>query len=96
ESYIEKEINGLSGGEKQRIALIRNLIYTPDVLLLDEVTASLDKENAVVVEGYIKALNEKGVTVLWITHSETQSTAIFNKRLVVEDGKLSRLEVLKP
>ncbi|MGL5675618.1 MAG: ABC transporter ATP-binding protein [Cellulosilyticaceae bacterium] len=94
ESYIEKEINGLSGGEKQRIALIRNLIYTPDVLLLDEVTASLDKENAAVVERYIKKLNEKGVTVLWITHSETQSTSIFNKRLVIEDGKVSKLEVI--
>ena len=54
ESYLAKDINSLSGGEKQRIAIIRNLIYTPDILLLDESTASLDSENARVIEEYVK------------------------------------------
>lgn len=92
ESYLKKDINMLSGGEKQRIAIIRNLIYTPEILLLDEATASLDKENATKVENYIKELNENGVTILWITHSEEQSKTIFNKRIVISEGKVSKVE----
>lgn len=95
EDYLEKDINSLSGGEKQRIALIRNLVYIPEVLLLDEATASLDKENANIVQDYIKELNTQGMTVLWITHSEEQSKSIFNKRIVIADGKVSKMEELK-
>lgn len=92
ESYLEKDINFLSGGEKQRIAIIRNLIYTPEILLLDEATASLDKKNASIVENYIKELNKNGVTVLWVTHNEEQSKSIFNKRIVISEGKVSKME----
>lgn len=92
ESYLEKNINSLSGGEMQRIAIIRNLIYTPEILLLDEATASLDKENEAKVEEYIKELNQSGVTVLWITHSEEQSKSIFNKRMVISEGRISKVE----
>lgn len=95
ESYISKDIHALSGGEKQRVALIRNLIFTPQILLLDEVTSALDKENALNIETYIKELNEEGVTVLWITHNETQSTGIFNKSWVMEEGQLLRVEVIR-
>lgn len=94
ESYLNKNINSLSGGEKQRISIIRNLIYTPDILLLDEATSALDKKNAEVIEGYIKELNKSGVTVLWITHSIDQSAGIFNKRIVIEDGIIKEMEVL--
>lgn len=94
ESYLNKNINSLSGGEKQRISIIRNLIYTPDILLLDEATSALDKKNAEVIEGYIKELNKSGVTVLWITHSMDQSAGIFNKRIVIEDGIIKEMEVL--
>ncbi len=93
ESYLAKDINSLSGGEKQRIAIIRNLIYTPDILLLDECTASLDSENARVIEDYVKELNSNGVTVLWITHSKEQSEGIFNKRITISDGKVDKVEV---
>ena len=93
ESYLAKDINSLSGGEKQRIAIIRNLIYTPDILLLDESTASLDSENARIIEEYVKELNSNGVTVLWITHSKEQSEGIFNKRITISDGKVDKVEV---
>jgi putative ABC transport system ATP-binding protein len=92
ESYLTKDINFLSGGEKQRIAIIRNLIYTPDILLLDESTASLDRENERVIEDYVKELNLNGVTVLWITHSKEQSEGIFNKRITISEGKIDKVE----
>lgn len=95
EDILNKDINSLSGGEKQRIAIIRNLCFSPKVLLLDEATSALDFENAKIVENYVEKLNREGVTVLWITHSLSQSEGIFNKRLVLSKGELLSLEVLK-
>lgn len=95
ESFLYKDINSLSGGEKQRVAIIRNLVYNPDILLLDESTSALDKENAKVVEEYIKELNLKGVTVLWVTHNLEQSESIFNKRITISNGKVESIEVIK-
>lgn len=92
--YVNKDINSLSGGEKQRIALIRNLIYIPKVLLLDEVTSALDNENTKIVEEYIKDLNQEGVTIIWVTHSNSQSLRIFDKRIVMSKGKIDRIEII--
>lgn len=94
-SYLEKSVNSLSGGEKQRVGIIRNLLFTPEIILLDEATSALDKENAYKVEEYIKDVNDRGATVLWITHDLNQSTRIFNKRIVVSEGKVDRIEVIK-
>lgn len=95
ESFLDKEVNALSGGEKQRIALVRNLIYTPDILLLDEATSALDELNALAVENYVAALNQEGVTVLWVTHNLNQSASIFNKRVVFDAGVIKDVEVLR-
>ena len=93
--YLKKDLKNLSGGEKQRIALIRTLLFEPDILLLDEVTSALDAENTLIVENVIKSLNHKGVTILWVTHNEEQSKRNANKLLTIEAGKLKSLEVLK-
>ena len=95
ESYLDKDINSLSGGEKQRVALIRNLIYKPEILLLDEVTSGLDSQNANVVTESVKEMNEEGITVLWITHNLEQSKSIFNKRIQIEEGKIIKEEIIK-
>lgn len=94
ETVLDKRVDSLSGGEKQRVALVRNLLFTPDILLLDEATSALDRENAVNVENYVAQLNQQGVTVLWITHSLEQSHSIFNKQMVIDQGKVVKVEVL--
>lgn len=91
---LHRNVNLLSGGEKQRISIIRTLIYKPEVLLLDEATSALDKTNEAIVEKYIKKLNKEKITVIWITHSLEQSYSIFNKRITLEKGKIKNLEVL--
>ncbi|MGL5150129.1 MAG: ATP-binding cassette domain-containing protein [Clostridium sp.] len=89
---MHKNINLLSGGEKQRVSIIRNLIFTPKILLLDEATSALDNQNSKNFENYIKELNLSGVTILWITHNLSQSTSIFNKRITLENGRLIKME----
>lgn len=94
-NYLNKSIDALSGGEKQRIALIRNLLSKPDILLLDEVTSGLDRENTQIVEKLIKKMNEEGMTILWITHDINQSESIFNKRVHIDEGKIIKAEDLE-
>lgn len=66
---LEKSITELSGGEKQRVSLIRNLQFLPKVLLLDEITSALDEENKHKVNDIIHHYAaEKNIAVLWVTH----------------------------
>lgn len=91
-SYLDKKIHELSGGEKQRIALVRNLMYQPQVLLLDEVTSSLDLVNRDIILNYVQELNQKsGTTLLWITHNN-EDTHHFKRVLKVENGGMKEMK----
>lgn len=66
---LTKSVNELSGGEKQRVSLIRNLQFLPKVLLLDEVTSALDENNKRNVNEIIhRYAKENNIAVLWVTH----------------------------
>lgn len=73
ESIMKKGINELSGGEKQRISLIRNLQFMPKILLLDEITSALDEDNKAkvndVIHHYVK---DQNLAVLWVTHDQNE------------------------
>lgn len=92
---INENCNKLSGGEKQRLALIRSIMFPPRILLLDEVTSSLDDNNTFLVEKNINRLNSEGITILWVTHDVEQSLRIGKKRLTIKDGFIDDFEVLK-
>ena len=49
EDYLQREVNNLSGGEKQRVALLRNILILPETLIMDEVTAGLDGDNRTII-----------------------------------------------
>lgn len=66
---VNKKIYQLSGGEQQRVALARLFIKEPTILLADEPTASLDPENAEIVLDAITNLNNRGATVILVTHN---------------------------
>lgn len=73
EAILQKGINELSGGEKQRISLIRNLQFLPQILLLDEITSALDEENKIKVNELIHQLTtDKNIAVLWVTHDQDE------------------------
>ncbi|EMP6780683.1 iron ABC transporter ATP-binding protein FetA, partial [Proteus mirabilis] len=64
---LNKGINELSGGEKQRISLIRNLQFLPKVLLLDEITSALDEDNKIKVNELIHHyVKEQKIAALWV------------------------------
>jgi putative ABC transport system ATP-binding protein len=66
---LDKKIEQLSGGEKQRVGLLRNLQFLPQVLLLDEVSSALDEENKARIHGLISSLvREKNLAVISISH----------------------------
>ncbi|WP_373792574.1 ATP-binding cassette domain-containing protein [Jeotgalibaca porci] len=88
EQYLDQKITELSGGEKQRVALIRNVLFTPEVLLLDEVTSALDAENRKVISEAILRLNrENKITVLWVTHN-TDEINDAAKTIEMKEGRL--------
>ncbi|EIW9480189.1 MULTISPECIES: iron efflux ABC transporter ATP-binding subunit FetA [Klebsiella] len=73
DNTLEKSINELSGGEKQRVSLIRNLQFLPQVLLLDEITSALDESNKRNVNEIIhRYATEKGMAILWVTHDQNE------------------------
>jgi len=66
---MNKPVEQLSGGEKQRVGLLRNLQFMPQVLLLDEVTSALDEENRLAVLSLINRISaEEKVAVVRISH----------------------------
>ena len=75
----------LSGGQKQRIAIVRALAMHPELILFDEVTASLDPEMVREVLDVIMELSEQGLTMLIVTHEMSFARAVAD-RIVFMDG----------
>ncbi|MEI4770394.1 ATP-binding cassette domain-containing protein [Psychrobacillus sp. FJAT-51614] len=85
-----KKAKDLSGGEKQRIALVRTLLLDPSILLLDEITSSLDQESKELVEQLLTKLHmEKGTSFIWVTHDLEQAKKISERVWYMEEGKLA-------
>jgi len=83
---IDETSSNLSGGEKQRLALIRELLLNPDILILDEVSSSLDKEN---VDRIINFLNEirNTMTIIIVTHQK-EYLRIADNSYEIDSGKI--------
>jgi putative ABC transport system ATP-binding protein len=75
----------LSGGQQQRVAIARALINDPEVLLADEPTGNLDSKTSVEVMGIFQSLNEKGITIIMVTH-ELDIASYARRNIVMKDG----------
>lgn len=79
----------LSGGEKRRVALARVLALESPVIVLDEPTASLDRESEEIIENLIRTLNrDRGVTVIMASHNLRQAAVLSTRIVTLLDGKL--------
>jgi putative ABC transport system ATP-binding protein len=82
----------MSGGEQQRVAIARALINEPAILLADEPTGNLDSRTSVEVMGVFRKLNERGMTIILVTHEH--DIAVFAKRNIsFRDGQVSQDEL---
>lgn len=85
---MKKFPSEMSGGERQRVAIARSLMHSPDVIMLDEPTGSLDSVNTLRVMELLKRINlEKGVTVIQVTHSE-ETAKYGNRTVILSDGEV--------
>lgn len=79
----------LSGGEKQRVAIARSLVHTPDLIIADEPTGNLDWRLSEEIMNLFKEINSKGTTVIVATHDHEVVKNTVKKRIVkLEDGQL--------
>lgn len=88
-SFLDRMATELSGGEAQRACLARTLATLPEVVLMDEVTSSVDPAQRLGLEGLARSLVSKGVTVLWVTHDLDQMRRVADHVLVVIDGHIN-------
>jgi tungstate transport system ATP-binding protein len=79
----------LSSGETQRLGIARALIIEPEILFLDEPTASVDQENTGIIESIVHAMKKEGrSTVIMTTHDRDQAERLADRLLVMHDGKI--------
>ncbi|MDQ6874122.1 MAG: ATP-binding cassette domain-containing protein [Actinomycetota bacterium] len=86
--FLDRASDTLSGGEAQRVCLARALTVSPEVLLLDEPTSSLDAESAYAVEQTIGKLAGEGLTVVLVSHDAGQAKRLADHVLVLSAGRL--------
>jgi len=79
--------NQISGGEKQRVAIARALVNNPQVIFADEPTGNLDSRSGIQVMQILQALNDKGTTIILVTH-ETFTAEHAQRIVKIYDGRL--------
>ena len=84
----EWPVSRLSTGESQRLGLIRVLVQSPKVLLLDEPTAALDQNGRAAVEAVIRERLSEGAAALWVTHDRSQAKRMAARCLLFRGGQI--------
>src|SRR2546421_8450369 len=75
----------LSGGQQQRVAIARALVNDPEVVLADEPTGNLDSRTSVEIMGIFQQLNDRGITIIMVTH-EADIASYARRNIVMRDG----------
>jgi molybdate transport system ATP-binding protein len=92
DSLIERRIQELSGGEKQRVALGRALLSSPRMLLLDEPLGSLDAKLKRKIIPYLARVREEfGLPMLYVTHDRFETVALADEMILLVEGKVAQV-----
>lgn len=92
--YIQDQlVKTLSGGEKQRVAILRSLIISPRVILSDEPTGALDKENSKLVMEMFKKIS-KDICVIVVSHDEDLSCPYADRIIRLKDGQIDSDDIV--
>jgi putative ABC transport system ATP-binding protein len=87
-SFLDRDASRLSVGEQQRVMLARALALEPEVLLLDEPTASLDADATNAVEDALRNLRE--VSLVLVTHDAQQADRLTDRKIQLRDGRVMK------
>ncbi len=93
EYLTNQKFKTLSGGEKQRVALIRALINSPKVIIADEPTGALDSSNSEIIIQDLKELSKDHLVIV-VTHNESLIRKYEDYRINIVEGKTSELEIV--
>ena len=90
--FAERPVVSLSGGQMQRVALARSLVYQPQLLLLDEPLSNLDAQLRLRLRDDLRRIIKKtGVTALYVTHDQAEAVVLGDRIGVMRDGKLLQM-----
>ncbi|SFR14096.1 ATP-binding cassette domain-containing protein [Poseidonocella sedimentorum] len=79
----------LSGGEQQRLALVRALATDPRVLFLDEPTASLDPAATAAIEALVRTAHDSGIKIIFVTHDIGQARRLADEVVFLQEGQIT-------
>ena len=86
--HLEKKyISQMSGGEQQRVSIMRAIVNNPSLLLADEPTGNLDKENTRKIMEILRKLNQEGMTIVMVTH-DTELSQYATRVIQIEEGRV--------
>ena len=90
DKLLERRAHGLSGGEKQRVAIGRALLASPRLLLMDEPLASLDAARKGEILHYIERLrDEVGIPIVYVSHAIEEVTRLADTLVLISDGRVT-------
>jgi iron(III) transport system ATP-binding protein len=90
--YADRPVVALSGGQMQRVALARSIVYRPQLLLLDEPLSNLDAKLRLRLRDDLRRiLKQTGMTALYVTHDQSEAVVLGDRIGVMRDGKLLQM-----
>jgi iron(III) transport system ATP-binding protein len=90
--YADRPVVALSGGQMQRVALARSIVYRPQLLLLDEPRSNLDAKLRLRLRDDLRViLKQTGMTALYVTHDQAEAVVLGDRIGVMRDGKLLQM-----
>src|SRR5688572_22145499 len=92
DAYAKRPVVQLSGGQMQRVALARSLVYQPQLLLLDEPLSNLDAKLRLRLRDDLRRIiKDAGVTAVYVTHDQSEAVVLGDRIAVMRDGKMLQL-----
>ncbi|HYZ64787.1 MAG TPA: ABC transporter ATP-binding protein [Acetobacteraceae bacterium] len=90
--YVDRPVVALSGGQMQRVALARSMVYAPRLLLLDEPLSNLDAQLRLRLRDDLRRIiKSAGLTALYVTHDQAEAVVLGDRIGVMRDGRLLQL-----